>query len=370
MTGVPAGGTVRDRAGRASHRAGRLLWGLAIRVVRKPWPRWTRRPIVPAAALLLAAVVSLMQGQPSPVEPPVGVSIPADDAPPPATVGQLMVVYGGGVYRVNPVNRLALPVPMPRGVRVLKMLPAYRAHVAQVRMPSGRLVAYALPDSGGLVRLGNAAMLAPDTSNRTVWLAAQGHVRQVGLDGRAIGPVMVLPPSYHLVVGIRGEVLAASTGLDARTLLLPDLGRRRRVLAEGEALDAANHVVLLRRRNQLLTFNLLTRVVTVLPQLSAVQVTGPGTLVEDGAAFAVVGTVGEHQRLVVGPIAPRTGSELQVVGLDGGLPLPYPPAARWTGSGSVLAVRPDGRVVFYQPGQRRATVLDLGLPAVTAVASG
>jgi hypothetical protein len=36
----------------------------------------------------------------------------------------------------------------------------------------------------------------------------------------------------------------------------------------------------------------------------------------------------------------------------------------------VLAVRPDGRVVFYQPGQRRALVLDLGVPAVTAVGTG
>jgi hypothetical protein len=89
-----------------------------------------------------------------------------------------------------------------------------------------------------------------------------------------------------------------------------------------------------------------------------------------GLAFAAVGTVGDHQRLVVGPIAPRSGSELQVVGLDGGKPLPFPPPARWTGDGSVLAVRPDGKVVFYQPGHRSASVLDLGLPAVTAVAAG
>src|SRR5439155_6526155 len=106
-----------------------------------------------------------------------------------------------------------------------------------------------------------------------------------------------------------------------------------------------------------------------LPVLAAVQVTGPGTLMEDGKAFAAVGTVGDHQRLVVGPMTPKTGSELQVVGLDGGEPLPFPPPARWTGDGSVLAVRPDGKVVFFQPGQRSASVLDLRLPPVTAVAA-
>lgn len=337
-------------------------------VVRKPWPRWTRRPVVPAVALLTAAMVSLCQGQPSPVEPPIGVSIPADDAPPPATVGQLMVVYEGGLFRVNPVNRRAVQVAMPAGVQVLRVLPAYRAHVAQVRMPSGRLVVYALPDTGGLVRLGEAGALAPDIGNRTVWLAAQGHVQQMDLQGHRIGAPIPLPLGYHAVSGIRGDLVVASTGLDAKTLLLPD--HRGRILAQGEALDVAGPVVLLRRRNQLLTFDMRTRVVTLLPQLSAVKVSGPGTLMENGAAFAVVGTVGQHQRLEVGPIAPRSGGELQLVGLDGGLPLPYPPVVRWTESGSVLAVRPDGRVVFYQPGQRRATVLDLGLPAITAVAAG
>jgi hypothetical protein len=370
MDGVDNGGVAGGDGARRSLRgraAGVLRKG-AVAVVRRPWPRWMRRPIVPAAALLLGAAVSLVQGQPSPVDPPVGVSIPADDAPPPATVGQLMVVYDGAVFRVNPVNRRALQVDMPAGARALKMLPAYRAHVVQVRMRSGRLVAYALPDTGGLVRLGDASSVAPDVGNRTVWLSGQGRARQVRLDGSQVGAPIAIPIGYHAVSGLRGELVVAGTGPNARTLLLPD--KRKRVLAEGEALDVAGSTVLLRRRNQLLTFDVHTRVVTLLPQLSAVTITGPGTLMENGAAFAVVGTVGEHQRLEVGPIAPRSGSELQLVGLDGGLPLPYPPAARWTGYGSVLAVRPDGRVVFYQPGQRRATVLDLGLPAVVAVASG
>jgi hypothetical protein len=341
------------------------------RGIRRPWPKWTRRPVVPALALILAAVVSLAQGQPSPVEPPIGVSIPADDAPPPATVGQLMVVYGGGLYRVNPVNRAAARVPLPKGAQVLRVLPCYKAQVALVRFPSGRMVAYAIHDSGEKIRLAEASAIVPDVGNRTVWLVAAGRVTQYSLQGRRVRAPIALPAGYHAVSGIRGEVVAASSGkLDAKTLLLPDQGKRRRVLAEGEALDVAGAIVLLRRRNQLLTFNLRTRIVAILPQLAAVTVTGPGTLMEDGAAFAVVGTVGEHQRLVVGPIAPRNGSELQLVGLDGGLPLPYPSPARWTGYGSVLAVRPDGRVVFYQPGQRRATVLDLNLPAVTAVASG
>src|SRR5205823_6604394 len=132
-------------------------------------PEWARRPFVPAVALLLAALVSLLEGQPSPVDPPVGVSIPADDSAAAPIVGQLMLVYGGALYRVNPVNRAALEVPMPNGARVLRVLPCYRAHVALIRFPSGRTVAYAVPDQGGLVRLGEASAVVPDVGNRSVW---------------------------------------------------------------------------------------------------------------------------------------------------------------------------------------------------------
>jgi len=334
-------------------------------------PAWAHRPAVPAVALLLAVMISLVHGQPSPVDPPVGVSIPADDSAPAPTVGQLMLVYDGALARFNPVNRRALRVPMPAGARVLRVLPCYRTHVVQVRFPSGRLVAYALPDRGGLVRLGEASAVVPDIGNRTVWLAGGGRIRHYRLDGTPLGGPIALPTGYHPVSGIRGEVVAASTGQkDARTILLPDLGRRRRVLAEGEALDVAGSVVLIRQVDRLAVLDLRTGRLSPLPVLAAVQITGPATLMEDAAAFAVVGTVGDHERLVVGPIAPQSGSELQVVGLDGGKPLPYPPPARWTPYGAVLAVRPDGKVVFYQPGRRSAAVLDLGLPAVTAVATG
>jgi hypothetical protein len=334
-------------------------------------PGWALRPVVPVLALLLAATVSLVHGQPSPVEPPVGVSIPADDAAPTPTVGQLMLVYGGALYRVNPVSRGVLAVPMPAGARVLLVLPCYRTHVALVRLRSGRLVAYAVPDSGGLVRLGEASALVPDIGNRSVWLATSGRVRRYRLDGTPLGAPVWLPTGYHPVSGIRGEVIAASSGLhDARTVLLPDQSHRRRVLADGEALDVAGSMVLLRRDDRLAVLDMRTGVLRRLPVLAAVHITGPGTLMEDAAAFAVVGTVGDHQRLVIGPIAPQSGSELQVVGLDGGRPLPFPPPARWTDYGSVLAVRPDGKVVFYRPGQRSAAVLDLRLPPVTAVAAG
>jgi hypothetical protein len=354
----------------------------AVRRRRRQLPEWTRRPAVPALALLAAVVVSLMHGQPSPVEPPVGVSIPADDAAPQANVGQLLLVSDGGLFRFNPINARRVRVALPKGARVLRVLPCFRTQVVQVRFPSGRLVAYAAPDGGGLVRLAEAAALVPDIGNRTVWLAAAGRIRQYRLDGTPVGAAITLPTGFHGVSGIRGELVASSIGVDARTILLPDVAvpdtgspatagaHRRRVLAEGEALDVAGSVVLMRRGNQLGVLDLRLGRLRALPELAAVRFTGPATLMEDGAAFAVVGTVGDHQRLVVGPIAPKSGSELQVVGLDGGEPLPYPPAARWTDYGSVLAVRPDGRVVFYQPGQRRAAVLDLDLPAVTGVATG
>jgi hypothetical protein len=334
-------------------------------------PAWSRRPAAPIAALLLAAVVSLLHGQPSPVDLPIGVSVPADASAPAApNVGQLTLVYGGSLVRFNPVNRQALPVPLPTGARVLRVLPCYRSKVVQVRFPSGRLVAYAVPDAGGLVRLGEASAVVPDTGNRSVWLVTGSRVRQYGLDGGPGRRPIAVPTGYHAVSGIHGEVIAAGTGLDAHTILLPDRGHHRRVLAEGEALDAAASVVLLRQHGRLAVLDLRDGQLNILPWLSAVQITGPGTLAEDGAAFAVVGAVGGHERLEVGPIAPKSGAELQLVGLDGGTPLPHAPPPRWTDYGSVLAVRPDGRVVFYQPGHRRALVLDLGVPAVTAVGTG
>ncbi|HSV66784.1 MAG TPA: hypothetical protein VLJ59_12855 [Mycobacteriales bacterium] len=333
-------------------------------------PGWTRRPLVPGAVLLVAALVSVAHGQPSPVDRALGVTIPVKTgSTTPSGIGPMTLVTGGGLVHYDRTAAKAVPVQVPPGGRVLQVQPCYRAHAVLVRFPSGRLVGYVVPRDGGLVRLGEARAIVPDANNLTVWLFAGGRVRQYRLDGAPTGAVIAVPRGYQPVGAVRGQVIASSAGEQAMTLVLPGAGRRR-LLSRGQALDVASGVVLLRIDQRLAVLNLRTGELRMMPSLSAVQVTGPGTLAEDGAAFAVLGRVNDHARLIVGPIAPDSEAELQVVALDGGRPLPYPPAARWTDSGSVLAVRPDGQVVYFTPGERSGAVLHLDLPAVTGVANG
>jgi hypothetical protein len=343
-------------------------------------PAWAQRPVVPAAALLLAALVSLLHGQPSPIDRPLGVTIPVNNgATTPANVGPMTLVAGGGLVRYDLTAGQVLPLRVPAGARVMQVLPRYRAQAMLVRFPSGRLVAYVLPRAGGpvaggpvaggIIRLGEARGLVPDVDNHTLWLYAAGRVSQYWLDGRPVGRTVAVPRGYLPVSGVRGQVVVSSSGDQANTLLLPAAGRHR-LLAPGQALDAAAGVVLLRLGDELAVLNLRTSVFQVLPPLSAVQLTGPGTLAEDGAAFAVLGRVNNHAQLIVGPISPTSGADLQLVTLDGGKALPYPPAARWTSTGSVLVVRPDGRLVYFVPGHRNGVVLDVRLPPVTGVTSG
>lgn len=327
--------------------------------------------MVPAGVLLIAALVSLMHGQPSPIDRPLGVTIPVNAATTaiPANIGPMTLVAGGWLLRYDLAASQVLQLRVPAGGRVMQVLSRYQAQAVLVRFPSGRMVGYVLPYGGGLVRLGEARALVPDADNRTLWLLTAGRVSQYRLDGRPVGRTVAVPAGYLPVAGDHGQIIVSSTGDQAKTLLLPAVGRRR-LLAPGQALDAAAGVVLLRLGDELAVLDLRTSMFRVLPPLSAVQLTGPGTLAADGAAFAVLGRVNNHAQLIVGPINPSSGADLQVVALDGGNPLPYPPAARWTSTGSVLAVRPDGQLVYFTPGHRNGVVLDVKLPPVTNVSSG
>ncbi|MBI3686090.1 MAG: hypothetical protein HY241_01910 [Actinobacteria bacterium] len=336
----------------------------------RPWwlPRWSGGPALPGGALLVAVVVSLMHGQPPPVDRPVGVSIPvrSSDATP-VGLGRLTVVSGGRALRVDPLERRSTAISLPAGARVLDVVAGHRAQALLVRFPSGRTVCYLVPAAGGAIRLGDARAVVPDTSNQLFWLDTGDQVRAYLLDGVPAGPRVAVPEGFVPVGGVHGQIIASSAGEEPQTLLLSESGRRE-VLFAGQALDVAGGVVLLRMGNQLAVFDLRSGELTRLPSLSAVRITGPGRLAGDGAGFAVLGRVNDHAQLVIGPIAPRSEAELQVVSLDGGAPLPYPPAASWTGNGSVLAVRPDGRLVFFTPGRRNGVVLDGSLPAVSGVA--
>jgi hypothetical protein len=106
----------------------------------------------------------------------------------------------------------------------------------------------------------------------------------------------------------------------------------------------------------------------LLPSLSAIQVIGPGTLDARGKTFAVLGRTNDYAWLMVGPTSARTNGDINVVALDGGAPVPGAAAPAFTASGRVLTVRPDGRIVYYAPGETDGFTVGDELPPATSVA--
>jgi hypothetical protein len=157
------------------------------------------------------------------------------------------------------------------------------------------------------------------------------------------------------------------------TLLVRATGPAR-MLAEAQALAAYGDEVLVRgadeRLGVVLLHGPLSRLPRWLPNLSAVEVTGPASIDYDGATFAVLARVNEHVRLMVGPMNATTEAEINVVALEGGPPAPDATAPAFTVSGRVLAIRPDGKVVYYLPGNRTGVLLGADLPPSSAVSQG
>ena len=153
------------------------------------------------------------------------------------------------------------------------------------------------------------------------------------------------------------------------TLLVQPNGLTR-VLADAQALAAAGNVVLVRRADLRLGVVSLTgtRGVRWLPQLSAVQATGPAALDFHGRTFAVLARVNDHARLMVGPTSADSEADMNVVALEGGTPLSDPAPPAFTVGGWVLAARPDGKVVYYFAGERTGLLLGNDLPPASAVA--
>lgn len=161
-----------------------------------------------------------------------------------------------------------------------------------------------------------------------------------------------------------------ATGVPLTTLVVGP-GGRTRFLAAAEALAAVGDVVLLRddeRRLAIISPRPGVRKPRLLPSLSAIQVIGTGTLDARGQTFAVLGRTNDHAWLMVGPTAAETNGELNVVALDGGSPVDGAAPPTFTVSGRVLAVRPDGRIVYYAPGERDGFTVGDELPPATAVA--
>jgi hypothetical protein len=297
----------------------------------------------------------------------------------------------------------------------------------EYRPVAERTAGYLVRAGRPAVQLGLADRIAPAAGGRAVWLAAGSLAVRVGLPRGERQLAVRLPPAARLVadtpaglVATTGSTAAATGALQPPgapstppptpaangpravgpggsggsgggagttpvrsppdpgssavpvTTLLVQANGLTRFLAEAEALAAAGDVVLVRRADLRLGVASLdgTRPVRWLPQLSAVEPTGPAALDAGGSTFAVLARVNDHARLMVGPTSADSEADINVVALEGGIPDPSPAPPAFTVSGRALAARPDGKVVYYYAGERAGLLLGDDLPRATAVAQG
>lgn len=179
-------------------------------------------------------------------------------------------------------------------------------------------------------------------------------------------PLTPTPPPYTTASPV------PSTGPDGVPLTTLVVGRDSsvRFLAAAEALAATGDVVLLRderRRLGVISPGPGVRKPRWLPKLNAVEAIGPGVLDERGETFAVLARINDSAWLMAGPTSARTEGAINVVALAGGPPVPGPAAPAFTASGRVLTVRPDGRIVYYNPGERTGYTVAGTLPSASSV---
>jgi hypothetical protein len=268
-------------------------------------------------------------------------------------------------------RKVATRTPLTGGARRAVRLPPRSRLVADT--PSGLIVSTGtVPDPP--LQPGRAATPTPTVTpttpgpTGTVPATAGGTPRSTasrGTPAPTTSPAPTTPP-YTTASPVPST---GPDGVPLTTLVVGPDGRTR-FLAAAEALAAVGNVVLLRddeRRLGVISPRPGVRQPRLLPSLSAIQVIGPGTLDARGDTFAVLGRTNDHAWLMVGPVGARTNGELNVVALDGGPPAPGAAPPAFTASGRVLAVRPDGRIVYYAPGERDGFTVGDGLPAATSV---
>lgn len=393
--------------------------------------RWVSRPAIAAATLGIAVAVSVAEGQPSTVERPSGVSVGAATPYPGTVGTLLVVSRGGVLQfdsRTRKATRVALPrgvtalrvwmqedqrVLLGRsaadgrtGVYVLGRTPrlvglaetagpsadgtavwlVVRGTATRVRLDgTGRRPAVTLPRASRLVAdtayglvVSTGTVPDPDLPNRrptptlTPGRPSVPTPTPPGLSPSApavttVGPTAVpTTPPYTTA----SPVPSSGPGGIPLTTMVVSYGGTVRFLAEAEALAAAGDVVLLRdgeRKLGVISPKPGFRLPRWLPDLSAVAVTGPATLDAKGATFAVLARQNDYARLVVGPTNARTDAALRTVELAGGPPATAAAPPAFTAAGRVIVARPDGRIVYFVPGDRRVFFLGNDVPSATAV---
>jgi hypothetical protein len=396
---------------------------------------WARKPTTAVALLGVAVVVGVVQGQPPPASRDSGRSVPAERSYT-RSVGTLLVVVDGAVFRFDTLAKTSVRVPMPRGVTALRAWNQEGRDVVLGRIGNGRTVGYVLTAGRPALYLGSAELIVPSTDDRAVWVVSRKVATRVPLAGGARISVR-LPPRSRLVADTPSGLIVStgtvpdpplapgrvgtptpsvttpaptgtvpataggtptatrsgtppptpstpttppyttaspvpSTGPDGvpLTTLVVGYSGRTRYLAGAEAVAAVGDVVLLRddqRRLGVISPRPGVRQPRLLPSLSAIQVIGPGTLDARGKTFAVLGRTNDYAWLMVGPTSARTNGDINVVALDGGAPVPGAAPPAFTASGRVLTVRPDGRIVYYAPGEKDGFTIGDELPPATSV---
>jgi len=415
---------------------------VGIRPPRRParLSRWVRRPSTAVALLAVAVVVGVVQGQPPPAARDSGRSVPAVQSYP-RSVGDLLAVVDGRLYRFDTLAKKATRIPLPRGFTALRAWDQQGRYVVLGRLlPTNRTVAYALGGNRKPVALGRAEVAVPSADGKAVWVVSRGVATRVPLTGGAHHSTR-LPPRTRLVADTPyGLIVSAGTVPDppltpdrvktptpqptptsttpAPTGTVPaDAGRtprtsrspvaatptpttppyttassvpstgpngvplttlvvgydgRARFLAAAEAVAAAGETVLL--RDEVRRLGVISPrpgasdEPRLLPSLAAIQVIGPGTLDARGHTFAVLGRTNDYAWMLVGPTSATTNGAINVVALEGGPPVLTSAPPRFTASGRVLAVRPDGRIVYYTPGNTDGFTIAGELPPATDVA--
>ena len=310
--------------------------------------------------------------------------LPDEDRP-----GQLRPTHGRTAAYLVRAGRPAVPLGLAEQVvpaadgRAVWLASGTLA--TRVALPTGRRqVAVHLPRAARLVADTPAGLVAttgtvaaeapaqkprPGAPSPTV---GDRVARTVGAAADPAGAAAVAVPATGAAASAGGAGAVSTAGDVPLSTLLVQHNGLTRFVAEAEALAAVGDVVLVRRADLRLGVAPLSAVRPArwLPELSAVEATGPARLDFHGATFAVLARVNEHLRLMVGPTSADSEADINVVALEGGMlpPSPAPPA--FTVSGWVLAPRPDGRVVYYFAGERAGLLLGSDLPPATAVAQG
>jgi hypothetical protein len=264
---------------------------------------------------------------------------------------------------------VAIRIPLAGGTHRRVPLPPHSRLVADT--PSGLIVSTGtVPDPP--LAPGRVATPTPTPTVTATTPAPTGSV-PASAGGTPTATSTITPVATPTTPPYTTASPVPSTGPDGvpLTTLVVGMTGRVRYLAGAEALAAVGDIVLLRddeRRLGIISPRPGVREPRLLPSLAAIQVIGPGTLDADGGEFAVLGRTNDYSWLMVGSTAATTNGEINVVALDGGAPVPGAAAPAFTASGRVLTVRPDGRIVYYAPGEPDGFTIGDELPPVIDVA--